>query len=411
MLPRYSRASFTSVQSVELLEQVYTLQDSKSRPFVWMHVKSRAKEKKTWPLFCERDTIRGTVEVDFDKTDAKAVSIALTGGVTAIGQEELIFLTSTKELWNAKVSGKAPNGKMSWPFTIPIPPEVDVADRPKGKPEPYKLPPTFSERASPAYIDYKLTVTVKRGALRVNQILSTSIYYTPLSRAEPPSPLRQAAYLEGTNLVGPDGDPEGWHTCSQVRVTGTLFKTREVHIDCTISLAKPLSYAAGSPVPIFVSFSSDDQQALDLLCTPTAVKVVLVRERLIGAVATRQAAGNSSNVVREVMGTAGFWPSPEGSSEPLKRRLQGELEIKKTLRPTFTFPTFALRYDVCMYPSQAPGFVGTNPTTPLLTERVTIGALNAPGITPKSYAPPGYVHATEHTWNAAAGYLENGDQR
>lgn len=77
-LPRYSRASFSSVQSVELFEQTYTLQDSKGRAIIWMHVKSRAKEKKSWPLFCERDTIHGTIEVDFDLIDgAKAVSIAV----------------------------------------------------------------------------------------------------------------------------------------------------------------------------------------------------------------------------------------------------------------------------------------------------------------------------------------------
>lgn len=79
LLPRYSRASFSSVQSVELLEHTYTLPDSKARPFIWLHVKSRAKDKKTWPLFCERDSIHGTVEVDFDRTDgAKAVSITVS---------------------------------------------------------------------------------------------------------------------------------------------------------------------------------------------------------------------------------------------------------------------------------------------------------------------------------------------
>lgn len=34
----------------------------------------------------------------------------------------------------------------------------------------YRLPPNFTERASAAYIDYKLFVTVQRGMLRVNQV-------------------------------------------------------------------------------------------------------------------------------------------------------------------------------------------------------------------------------------------------
>jgi hypothetical protein len=70
-----------------------------------------------------------------------------------------------------------------------------------------------------------------------------------------------------------------------------------------------------------------------------------------------------------------------------------------------------VQYEVCMYPSQAPGFVHPDPDKPLYSESVSIHTLNAPGVVPKSYAPPGYAHAAQHTWNAAAGYLENGDQR
>jgi len=34
----------------------------------------------------------------------------------------------------------------------------------------YCIPPSFTEQASPAYIDYKLFVTVHRGMLSVNQV-------------------------------------------------------------------------------------------------------------------------------------------------------------------------------------------------------------------------------------------------
>jgi hypothetical protein len=37
----------------------------------------------------------------------------------------------------------------------------------------YRLPPNFTERASAAYIDYKLFVTVQRGMLRVNQVYAS----------------------------------------------------------------------------------------------------------------------------------------------------------------------------------------------------------------------------------------------
>ena len=76
-LPQYSSASSSSLVP-ELSEHAFTLEDSKGRPSIWLTVKSRAKDKKTWPLFYERDIIHGTVEVDFSKIDgAKAVAISV----------------------------------------------------------------------------------------------------------------------------------------------------------------------------------------------------------------------------------------------------------------------------------------------------------------------------------------------
>ena len=77
-LPSYPGRTASSSHAGELTEHTYQLEDSRGRPWIWLSVKSRAKDKKTWPLFYERDVIQGTVEVDFDKTDgAKAVSIGV----------------------------------------------------------------------------------------------------------------------------------------------------------------------------------------------------------------------------------------------------------------------------------------------------------------------------------------------
>ena len=76
-LPSYTPAA-TSASAAEQTEHTYQLEDPKGRPWIWLIVKSRAKDKKTWPLFYERDVIQGTVEVDFDKTDgAKGVTIGV----------------------------------------------------------------------------------------------------------------------------------------------------------------------------------------------------------------------------------------------------------------------------------------------------------------------------------------------
>ena len=85
VLPRYTSTS-TSSLGPELSEHTFQLEDSKGRPWIWLKVKSRAKDKKTWPLYYERDIINGTVEVDFDKTDgAKAIAISVSARIGVIG--------------------------------------------------------------------------------------------------------------------------------------------------------------------------------------------------------------------------------------------------------------------------------------------------------------------------------------
>lgn len=164
-LPRYSSASSSSL-GPELAEHTFTLEDSKGRPWVWLTVKSRAKGGRTWPLFYERDIISGTVAVDFDRTDgAKGVAVSVstplhvcapcrfaqlmgsaqvTAGVTAVGQEELTFMTVSQDLWDSKASGKPPKGKVTYPFALSLPGEASVAAKPKAKAEYYRLPPTFT---------------------------------------------------------------------------------------------------------------------------------------------------------------------------------------------------------------------------------------------------------------------------
>lgn len=92
--------------------------------------------------------------------------------MTAVGQEEDKFLVLKETLWPPKDASKAPSpklkGKYSWPFEFVLPKEVEVAG-PHGRNGLFRLPPSFSERASPAYLDYRIVVTIKRGMLKVNQ--------------------------------------------------------------------------------------------------------------------------------------------------------------------------------------------------------------------------------------------------
>ena len=68
--------------------------------------------------------------------------------------------------------------------------------------------------------------------------------------------------------------------------------------------------------------------------------------RLVGSHATLDNAdktGRSNNVFRESVGSGFFWPSDEGAPEPGTRVLQGELEVKKSLKLGFLFPRFSVR--------------------------------------------------------------------
>ena len=87
-----------------------------------------------------------------------------------MGQEEELFLDVTEPVWTpASLSEGKIVGQHTFPFSITIPDDVKVAPAPKATPKSFPLPPTFSERASPAYIDYRLLVTVRRSRLRVNK--------------------------------------------------------------------------------------------------------------------------------------------------------------------------------------------------------------------------------------------------
>ncbi|KAH9945077.1 uncharacterized protein BXZ73DRAFT_86648 [Epithele typhae] len=401
----------------DLVEHEYQLEDTKGRAWLRLKVKSHSTSSKQQPLFFYKDTISGTVELDAGKADgAKAVLVSLVAGLTVVGQEEIRFLEIVHELWNAKTASSKPTAKQQFPFSITLPTETDVPEKGKGK-QPtqiYPLPPSFSERASPAYMDYRLHVTVKRGALRVNQTLGTSFVYVPLTRAGAPSPLRQLAYSEGTPVIGPEADPEGWKVFPSVTLTGTIFDTRKVELECTFS------YALGTPIPLSLTLRGTDEQALDLLASPAAIRVQLTRLLLVGSHATQDEveSGRSNNSFSERMGGAYFWPSTEGAPQPGIRVLNGELEVKKSLTLGFVFPRFSIRYMLALLPPKAPGFAPAagqaTGDEPLLVQPVAIASANAQGTPPprsSCAAPPGYAHTGEGDYNTTIGFLENGNQR
>ncbi|KAK7436992.1 hypothetical protein VKT23_006722 [Stygiomarasmius scandens] len=438
--PAYSRripsAAASSIFSVDpqRFEHAFHL-ERKGHKWLTLYVRSRSRNATEPPVFLEGDEISGRVELDLDKVEnIKGITVAVQGGTTAVGQEELLFLDIAQPIWTPDPRRKSSDkleGQHSWNFSITLPRQVVVSQlsgsgsesgsRSRSQsssasgPPTFNLPPNFSERASPAYIDYKLVVTVKRGTFKANQILSPYFAYVPRTTPEPFSRLRQRAYRTNTGLVGPDGDPEGWKVIGPILIRGTLFNVRKVEVQCTLAIGAPLSYPVKSPIPFFISLTSrdSDDQALDVLSAPSAIKLFLVRSMATGSDAIiddDSVKRRSNNFFKEGVGQAIFWPSSEGSMG--MRQLQGELEIKQGLKPSFVFPRLSIRYTLDLLPFEAPGFVSSSGDKEYLhSERIAITTQPASGPAPKSYAPPGYERPTGGDYTRSMGMLENGNQR
>ncbi|KDR85823.1 hypothetical protein GALMADRAFT_234914 [Galerina marginata CBS 339.88] len=384
------------------------LETAKGRKWLSMSVKSRATSAASLPIFFEGDTISGRVMVDLDQEEhIKGVSISIQAGTTLVGQEEDLFLKEEQRLW----TGSKLNGKHSWPFTFELPKTVSLKENTKSRTFP--LPPHFTERASPAYIDYKLVVTVKRGFLKVNQTLVTGFGYQPITLPDLPSPLRQMAYAERSPLVGPAGDPAGWKILPMIKIKGILFNTKQVEVDCTLAVATPLSYAVDSPIPLIITLSGEDPHALDVLAHPSAVQLRLRRSMATGREATDDdGARRADNHFVEDFGSAYFWPSRQGAVGLNTRVMEGELELLKSLKPSFKFPNVTVRYSLDLLGFTATGFVANEDNDAvLLKEQVTIVTRQIIGLVSYSYAPPGYEKPQGGDYNMSMGLLANGNQR
>jgi len=64
--------------------------------------------------------------------------------------------------------------------------------------------------------------------------LSTNFGYRPVTVPDSPSALRQLAYSEGSPILGPDDDPDGWKVLPPVTVTGRLFEAHDAEVECAV---------------------------------------------------------------------------------------------------------------------------------------------------------------------------------
>ncbi|KAG1841130.1 hypothetical protein DFJ58DRAFT_78020 [Suillus subalutaceus] len=416
-LPGYTPQAGSSVAPLNALtpgsEHTISLEDSNGHKWLLLSLKSRAPSPEFWPVFCSGDLISGSLTLDVLKSESsKSIVITVTATAASTGQVGQGFLVIEKELWtpamalpDGSVVPKLEKGHYTWPFKIALPNETEVLDRKEKKRFP--LPPSFTERASPAYINYRITVIIKRGALRVNQTLTTNFAYVPITKPELPSPMLQKACKENIPFVGPEGDPEGWYILPAVTVTGTLFGAKRGNVDFNLALAKPLSYACGSAMPLWLTFTGTDEQALDLLANHQAIRIFLKRSLATRSDATSDHAGkHSADFFIRTMARAVFWPIRDASATG-KRVLQGEVKLKNTFKQSVVFPRFSVRYYLEVHPFEAVGFVHTpHVSGPLLTQPVNVTSFHATGIVMRSFAPPEYAEEPENL-DSSISLLEN----
>ncbi|KAI9568203.1 hypothetical protein HD554DRAFT_2022523 [Boletus coccyginus] len=399
-----------------------SLQDPKGFNWLVLTLNSRASASTSLPIFYQGDVISGQVDVDVPKSGSiKGISVKITAGtiLVSMSQEEQLFIDTETDLWTpsmplpdgSKVS-KITKGKYYWPFSFTLPAEVEVQDQKTKKKFP--LPSSFSERASMAYLDYKLVVTVKHGLFTGNQTLVTIFAYVSVTRPELPSPMLQKAYKENLPLVGPEGDPDGWHSPPPLTIQGKLFDSRTAEVTFSLALAKPLTYGRGTAIPLWLTLTGSDDQALDLLSAPTAIKLLLVRTLATGPDATSDTAHRADRCFFENVARAVFWAAEDYRGQG-QRILRGEVDVKRSFRPSTLFPWvhhLCASYHLDLQPFEVAGFVATVPkSVPLLQQKVTITNFPAVGIPVRSHAPPEYVREQGADYDRSVVLSENGNQR
>ncbi|EIN11045.1 hypothetical protein PUNSTDRAFT_133099 [Punctularia strigosozonata HHB-11173 SS5] len=413
------------------------LETSKQKAWVTLTIQSRARNAQQLPEFLEGDKITGSLDLDLDKGDSIiAISVSVVGILTfpdsASGgvheSKQDVFLNVSRTLWNlgmgdpCSVNSTSTStsrqkftakllGKYSFAFTLELGREVSyklpkqiatkVGD--DGLPKPYRLPPTCEEGVGEFSIHYELVAHLQRGTFKADTRLGRKLVYSPHLQPDPPSALRQLVYQENADfLLGPHGDPLGWHTVQTAIIEGTIFKMRHVELRCTLSLARPLCYTRGSIIPLSLLIESQDQQALDLFATPYAIRVCLVRRQTCHpgikskVKDTMKLIDGHYLVSSKEIEFAAWWPdrTPQevpGSAE--RRVLQGEIRIPSMAIPSASFAILNISYFVATLPFSVAAFEagGDSPRSGnIITVPVTVGTVYANGPQPKAFTPPGY---------------------
>ncbi|KDR76940.1 hypothetical protein GALMADRAFT_420148 [Galerina marginata CBS 339.88] len=375
-LPAYSQSQSEGLPRPavqrEPKEFDYTI-EKRGEPFLVMTlITTGPQSPNNTPIILEGSPVKGKIQLSLKKPDS-ILSIILTikgmivtGGGTDFDGYTFVFLDQKHTVWSQEEGQPALNGDYTWPFSIDLPEEVKMSEGVDRQPKMFRLPQTFHQRFIHATIKYEVEVKITRkGILKSNDTfvqlechyfgwvtthgifvrLSAPFIYIPVIRPPPIPPLRRLAYEEGTPLLGPKVDPDGWFLPKTLEIKGTSFNNHPASVECRLFLAKPLSYTRGSVIPLFLALESDDKQVLDLLSSPQEISVRVRRRTRYNAEPHK---AFESKVWRDEVDHSqrAVWSHATdyaGGEPPDRlRMLNGELHLKPEMAPTSAMGNYSV---------------------------------------------------------------------
>ncbi|KAJ7097645.1 hypothetical protein C8R44DRAFT_643146 [Mycena epipterygia] len=389
--------------TVDPKEFSYEIKNLRNKPWATLTLLGDPRLSRTTATFLGGSNITGSVKLSLQSRDPiKSIVVFVRGDLVTEGDpdERLNFFRLRKFLWKTEMGDpRAPSapsgnanwedrlqGEYHWPLSIEFPP---LAAGPNG--EQFRLPHSFVERFSRPSIEYYLGLRINRGRFRSDDMLTTQFGYFSMQQPGRPSPLRELAYRDNTNIPNPYSDPDGWHALEPVQIQGTIFGERFVDAKCTVFLAKPLCYTRATAIPCAMTIETDDTQAADILASVKSSALYLQR-------CVRCTFGSSSQEFSPC-GQATWWPSEDAPSawtqNSSQRHIMGEIHLRKDLAPSAAIKEFRVEYAVAVF---APAAVAFKPVSSgaLGTQSVEIVTRFAPGPRPRLVTPPTYESNEAH---------------
>ena len=175
-----------SIRQSSSVKHSYSLFDSRNQPWVTLTVDSNVSDPRFLPAYYQGQTISGSVTMMLSKPETVyELCLNLSGTITAANtpvaftfwriSRELIRRSDTDVPDDSGVrqppsssTGKVKlSGEHSWSFDVELPSSCTLSVRTKNAPISFPLPPSFSEKGAAQFINYDITVSIRKGPLRI----------------------------------------------------------------------------------------------------------------------------------------------------------------------------------------------------------------------------------------------------